>query len=308
MGHDGGWGGLQGRGGVLKMAIPVTVVGGYLGAGKTTLVNHILRSADERIAVLVNDFGDINIDEALIESADGDTISLANGCICCSMIDGFAAALGRVRSFEPAPNRVVIEASGVADPSKVTPFAYGPGFALDATVVVVDAERIEEQIRNEYIGDVVVQQLQSADLLILNKTDLVSDLRRVRDAVSRATTCAVVEVIEGRIDISLLFGYDTRISESSPPIAEDSAGIRADERFTSWAEVHDEPLDRAELASRLIALNDSVVRIKGIVRFSDTPAEQSVVQRVGERLRITSDGAWRGGQSQLVFIALRADE
>ncbi len=84
--------------------IAVTVIGGYLGAGKTTLVNHILRTADERIAVLVNDFGDINIDEDLIASQDGDTISLANGCICCSLVDGFSAALATITALDP-PSR-----------------------------------------------------------------------------------------------------------------------------------------------------------------------------------------------------------
>ncbi len=85
--------------------ISVTVIGGYLGAGKTTLVNHILRTADARVAVIVNDFGDINIDEDLIESKDGDTLSLANGCICCSLVDGFASALATIRDLIRHPRR-----------------------------------------------------------------------------------------------------------------------------------------------------------------------------------------------------------
>ncbi len=154
--------------------IAVTVIGGYLGAGKTTLVNHVLRTADARIAVLVNDFGDINIDEDLIASQDGDTISLANGCICCSLVDGFSAALATITALDPVPERLVIESSGVADPATVAAYGHGPGLALDATVVVVDAETIRKKATDVYVGDTVVGQLGSGDIIVLNKTDLVA--------------------------------------------------------------------------------------------------------------------------------------
>ena len=104
--------------------IEVSVIGGYLGAGKTTLVNHILREASERVAVMVNDFGEINIDETLIDSSNENTISLTNGCICCSLVDGFATALESVLSFRPRPTRLVIEASGVADPGTIACLLY----------------------------------------------------------------------------------------------------------------------------------------------------------------------------------------
>lgn len=290
-----------------EVPILVTVIGGYLGAGKTTLVNHILRSADEQVAVLVNDFGEINIDEALIESSDGDTISLANGCICCSVVDGFAVALARIRALEPRPERLVIEASGVADPSKVTPFAYGPGFALDGTLVVVDAERIEAQIRNDYIGDVIIQQVQSADLLVVNKTDLVSDLTAAVEVIGGVTSCPTIAAINGALPLPLLLGID-RGNEAGTLVHAARGETDAESRFTSWTEVHDDPLDRAALEQHLLALDPSVIRVKGLVRLRDSHHEQSIVQKVGDRMTITSGGDWRGGRSQLVFIALRTGE
>ena len=110
MGHCGWWAAISRR---LRWGsnIEVTVIGGYLGAGKTTLLNQILSSTTERLIVLVNDFGSINIDEQLIEHSDGDTMTLANGCICCTLVDGFAAALTTISDLADPPSRLVIEAS-----------------------------------------------------------------------------------------------------------------------------------------------------------------------------------------------------
>ena len=184
--------------------IPVTVIGGYLGAGKTTLLNHILRNADERVAVVVNDFGDINIDADLVDSEDGDTISLANGCICCSMVDGFIGALDIVKAQSPRPQRLVVEASGVADPNQIAAYAHMPGLALDGTVVVVDAEQVARQLRNEYIRDVIEQQLRAADLLVVNKADLVVDLDRTTATIEAISASPQVPAVNADVPLDVL--------------------------------------------------------------------------------------------------------
>ncbi len=148
--------------------VPVLVVGGYLGAGKTTLVNHLLRTSGQRLMVLVNDFGQSVIDAQLIEASDGDVLQLAGGCVCCQIGDELSAALARVA--DTAPERVVIETSGVAQPAAVTTMvSLTTGLQLDAVVVVADGERIDELLADRYVGDIVAAQLAQADLVVLNR-------------------------------------------------------------------------------------------------------------------------------------------
>ncbi|WP_237173756.1 CobW family GTP-binding protein [Paracandidimonas lactea] len=164
--------------------IPLVVLGGFLGAGKTTLLNHVLtQSGGARVAVLVNDFGPINVDAALIASHDGDTLSLTNGCICCSMGSGLEDALIKVLGRTPAPDLIVIEASGVSDPGRIAQVGLSdPMLQLEAVVVMVDAAQVIEQLDDPLMGDTLARQISAASLLVLNKADLVDEdgIARVR--------------------------------------------------------------------------------------------------------------------------------
>lgn len=157
-----------------RAPIPLAVIGGYLGAGKTTLLNHLLRhSRGWRLAVLVNDFGSVSIDAELIERGDGETISLANGCICCGLAGGFALALDGLRERADPPEHIVVEASGVADPREIGQYGHLPGFRLDGAIVVADAETVRRRAADGYVGAQVERQLRGADPIVLNKADLV---------------------------------------------------------------------------------------------------------------------------------------
>ncbi|MCE2691390.1 MAG: GTP-binding protein [Rubrivivax sp.] len=156
-------------------AVPAILIGGYLGAGKTTLVNHLLRHAGgRRIAVLVNDFGEVSIDADLIVGAEDGVLSLAGGCVCCSFGSDLVGTLAEVLRRDPRPDAVLIETSGVGIPSAVARAArLVPGLRLEATVVVADAPTVQARAADRYVGDTVRQQLDDADLLLLNQTDRV---------------------------------------------------------------------------------------------------------------------------------------
>ena len=142
-----------------QVDIPLSVIGGYLGAGKTTLLNHLLRNSEgRRYAVLVNDFGSINIDAALIESQDDSVIKLDNGCVCCSLVNGLAETLHRIRQMEPWPEHVIVEASGVADPVRISHHAYVAPYRPEAVLVVADAETLRQKGGDRFMGDSVLRQ------------------------------------------------------------------------------------------------------------------------------------------------------
>ena len=155
--------------------IRFTVIGGYLGAGKTTLLNRILTKAKGvRYALLINDFGEINIDAKLIESQTDSQINLTNGCVCCTLVDGFHEAVDQLCHLQPPPDHIIVEASGVADVSNLAQYGYGPNLALDGVLVLADAETVQEKADDKYVSTTVRRQLTAADIIILIKIDLVS--------------------------------------------------------------------------------------------------------------------------------------
>lgn len=259
------------------MSLPLTVIGGYLGAGKTTVLNRLLGNADGlRIAVLVNDFGDINIDADLIESADGETIALTNGCTCCTLADGLATVLAELRQRSEDFDHIVIESSGVADPLKIGHTGAAFGFPLFGVAVVVDAEQIRTQSADKYVGDTVMRQLRCADLLIVNKCDLAEpgELESLQawlaDTVPDMPTLMTQA---GRVDTGILLRRSTASAVE--------AGSH--DSFESWSFQAEAPLERGDIEIFLSALPPGVVRAKGILRLADDATHEYLLQRVGRR-------------------------
>ncbi len=259
--------------------LPVLTIGGYLGAGKTTLVNHLLRHANgRRLAVLVNEFGDLPIDEDLIEARDDDLISIAGGCICCSFGNDLIGALQDMRAMDPPPDHVIIESSGVAIPGAiVATMSLIEGLQSDGTVVVVDAETLRKSAADDYIGDTITRQLSDAECIIINKTDLIApeaatELGEWLDV--QAPGAIQIPAQHGRVLPDALFG-----AVSTPGAGQ--AGAHSDALFDSIALAPQAPLDAAKLAADLAEGAMGVVRAKGFVRHSD--GQTWLVQTVGRR-------------------------
>ena len=261
------------------MTLPVTVIGGYLGAGKTTLVNQMLRQAGGvRIAVLVNEFGELPIDEDLIEAQDDDLISIAGGCICCSFGNDLIAALQQIAALQPSPDHIVIEASGVALPAAIANnVTLIKGMQLGGICVLVDAAAFTRQIRDEYIGDTVERQLQEADIIVLSKSDLVpaQSLRTVQDWLADSWPGKpVITAMQGRVPNEVLLGTigSAEARQAHP---------HADRDYDSILLAFDGPCDAATLAEMLSDPALGVIRAKGYVQ--DTSGRPALVQLAGQR-------------------------
>lgn len=177
--------------------VPLTFIGGYLGAGKTTVINEVLRSADRPVAVIVNDVGAVNIDARLVKRRHGDTIELTDGCICCTSIEGMGAAFDQIRARPDPPDHVLVELSGVADPRRMLPWGRSAGFVLDGLVVVVAADQLVGDDLPPWIQAQVTAQIEAADLIVLTKTDVVSSAVRETALETLAHVAPDAPVLDG---------------------------------------------------------------------------------------------------------------
>ena len=279
--------------------IPFTVIGGFLGAGKTTLLNRLLRGAEgRRFAVLVNDFGALDIDGRLVAAHGGDTVVLANGCLCCTIGDSLVTTLLGLLEQPERFDHVVVEASGVADPGRIADLAVlEPRLSRDGVIVMVDAAEVQARAADRRMGDTIQRQLEAADLLVLNKTDLAADLPTLRAWLGTQSAAPVLEARHADVPLDLLFGLDRHGATSASP---------SSDAFASWSYTWTEPVERDVLLAMLREAPGEILRAKGIVRFADAPDRRSVVHLVGRRLEVGDEGPWGDtADSRLVILGLK---
>ena len=326
------------------MKIPATVITGFLGAGKTTLIRHLLANAGgKRLALIIHDFGDLGIDAGIIEGcaidgcADGDIIELANGCICCTVADDFLPTMEILLGRDTPPDHIVIETSGLALPKPLVKAFNWPEIrtrtTVDGVIAVIDAPAVRDgqfaddpdavQARREAdpmldhdnpLEEVFTDQLTAADIVLLNKTDLLGagELAAVEaDLESRVRPgTKIVAISHGRVAPAVILGLGAAAEDdlAARPSLHDAAGEHDHDDFQSFR-LPLGPIDDIEALERrlLTAIEGhAILRLKG---FIDIPGKEMrhVIQAVGARLERYFDRPWKAGErrlSEVVIIGL----
>jgi len=296
---------------------PVTLVAGFLGAGKTTLLRHLLAAEHgRRIGVVVNDFGALDIDAELIREVHGETgtVRLTNGCICCTIRGDLLESAAHLTALPDAPEWIVIEASGVSDPHAIAATFSLAELAtiarLDGVVTVLDAEGWPALGAEP--AALACAQLEAADLVLLNKIDLVSSTERaaVRADIERtAPTARILECAHARVPAEVLLADAARparrrVHEDGATHAHTDHGVQ----FASFTWESERALDAERLRDAILEFPRSVLRGKGFVHTLQAPEEAGEFHLVGRRASLTRGPRWRGvPRTRLVFIGEKDD-
>jgi len=326
--------------------IPATIITGFLGAGKTTLIRHLLETArGKRLAIIVNEFGSVGVDGEVLKSCgiescpEENIVELANGCLCCTVADEFVPTMQALIDRPLPPEYILIETSGLALPKPLVKAFGWPSIrsrlTVDGVIVVVDAPAVAEgrfaddpeavarqraqdpSVEHDNpLAEVYEDQLMAADLIVLNKTDLIDSSsgeqlkRQVASIVPRAVK--VVTTREGRVDADVLLGLGAAAEDdlAARPSHHDALdGAHEHDDFESFVVIVPEVADPARLLARLksVAEAHDVLRIKGFVAVTGKPLRLAV-QGVGARFRSSFDRPWSNGgarQGHIVVIGER---
>jgi cobalamin biosynthesis protein CobW len=324
--------------------VPCTIVTGFLGAGKTTLIRHVLANAQgRRLAIIVNEFGDVGIDGEILKGCgdaacpEENIVELANGCLCCTVADEFVPALDSILAKDGV-DHIVIETSGLALPKPLVQAFHWPAIknrvTVDGVVVVVDGaaladgrvvadlEALKRQraadnalMHDDPVEEVFEDQIACADLVVLNKRDLLDDagLDRARAAIASALPrrVKVLTTSDGKVDQRLLLGLGiaTENDIGNRPTRHDAELKHDHDDFDSFVVPLDELADPATLVARIAALVErfEVLRVKGFAAVANKPL-RLLVQAVGARVTYQFDRPWGAAehrQGRLVVIGLK---
>ena len=290
--------------------LPVTIICGFLGAGKTTLINHLLRNPEgETLAVLVNDFGSINIDRELIKVEAKNQIELSNGCICCTIQDDLSAGLISLTRMEQSFTRVIVECSGVSHPAGVLKIfdteAVAPLFTVDGVFCLVDADAFPTlDYQNT---ELVIDQAAMSDIVLLNKIDIAPEAAVKETAATlldAQSKMKIHHVKQAAVPPAILFGPGAPGRSAATSLSPDD---KHDNAFETAAFQWDAPIHAGDFVRMVEALPDTILRGKGILnlRSDDFAARRGIFHLIGKRSSIDLATNSAPAESRMVLIARR---
>lgn len=322
--------------------LPVTVITGFLGAGKTTLVRHLIQNPQgKRLAVIVNEFGDVGVDGEILKSCAipdcpaENIMELSNGCICCTVADDFIPTIEALMALDPRPDHILIETSGLALPKPLLKAFDWPDIrskiTVDGVIALADAEAVadgrfapnvaavdaqreaDDSLDHETpLSEVFEDQISCADIILLTKTDLagaegIAKARAVIEAES-PRPIPIIEVSEGIVDPRVILGLESAAEDDmdARPSHHDGADDHEHDDFESIVVEIPEIADPAELVAKIEAMakDQNILRVKGYAAVTGKPM-RLLVQAVGARVRQQYDQPWGASprRGRLVVIA-----